>query len=278
MTERGEVDPDLVRPPGVEVTTQKRMAAPSLDDGVARARIAPAAHHRHSLAILRMPPDRALELARVVVHAAAHDGEVDPAESPVAELRRKGPVARVVARDDDEPRRPFVETMNDARPRDAAGGGPHAAASEQRVDERAGLVAGSRVHDHAGRFVDHRDVVVPVQDLERDVLGHRRRLVCLRHLDFNDVTWRDAVGGLSRPSVEPDQVALDQARGGSAAQVGSLLGDEAVQPQRRGDRGQLAGLRMKLLAMRSTTPTEIAESATLNTGQKWTFTKSVTVP
>src|SRR5579864_7548087 len=208
MTERGEVDPDLVGPAGVEVTTQKRMAAPSLDDGVTRARIAPAAHDRHAFAILRMPPDGALQLACVVVHAAAHDGEVDPAESPIAELRRESAMARVVARDDDEPRRPFVETMNDARPRDAAGGGPHTAASEQRVDERARLVAGSRVDDHAGWFVDHRDVAVLVQDLERDVFGHRRRLVSLRHLDFNDVTWRDAVGGLSRPSVEPDQVAL----------------------------------------------------------------------
>ena len=37
---------------------------------------------------------------------------------------------------------------------------------EQRVDERARRVAGAGMHDHAGRFVQHREVGVLVEDVE----------------------------------------------------------------------------------------------------------------
>ena len=46
---------------------------------------------------------------------------------------------------------------------------------QQRVDQRAAGVAGRRVHDHARRLVDHDQVGVLVEDVERDVLGLRRR-------------------------------------------------------------------------------------------------------
>ena len=62
MAERREVDPDLVRPAGVEVTAQKRMGSPPLDDRVARAGEAPALDDGHPLALLGMPANRALEL------------------------------------------------------------------------------------------------------------------------------------------------------------------------------------------------------------------------
>ena len=48
---------------------------------------------------------------------------------------------------------------------------------DQRVDQRAGLVAGGRMHDQPLRLVDDDDVVVLVDDIERDILafGLRRR-------------------------------------------------------------------------------------------------------
>jgi hypothetical protein len=73
-------------------------------------------------------------------------------------------------------------------------------------------------------------------------------------------------------------VTLDQARGGRPAQVLRLLGEKTVEPRRRGCRDQAGCFRSKLAAISSTTPMLIAESATLKTGQKWTFTKSVTNP
>src|SRR5207247_4019194 len=73
--------------------------------------------------------------------------------------------------------------------------------------------------------------------------------------------------------------ALDKARGGRAREVGHVLREEAIEPERCRWRDQAAaGLRRRYPARRATTPMLMAESATLNTGQKWTLMKSVTVP
>ena len=49
-------------------------------------------------------------------------------------------------------------------------------ARQQRMDQRAALVARSRMNDHAGRLVDHRQVVVFVDDFQRDVFRLNRSL------------------------------------------------------------------------------------------------------
>ena len=46
-----------------------------------------------------------------------------------------------------------------------------AAMGDQRIDQRAGLVAGGRVHHQPARLVDDDDVVVLVDDIERDILA-----------------------------------------------------------------------------------------------------------
>ena len=77
--------------------------------------------------------------------------------------------ARVVAGDHQQPARVAVEAMDDARPLDA--GDPAVVGSppgEQRVDQRAVAVAGRRVDDEPGRLVDDQQVVVLVDDLDRD--------------------------------------------------------------------------------------------------------------
>ena len=63
--------------------------------------------------------------------------------------------------------------MDDARPRLAADAAQIRDVMEQRVDERARRVAGAGMHDHAGRLVQHGDVGVLVQDLERQRLRPR---------------------------------------------------------------------------------------------------------
>jgi hypothetical protein len=61
------------------------------------------------------------------------------------------------------------------------------------VDERAGIMAGRRMHNHARRLVDHHQVVIFVDDLKRDRLGGSNRDVCLRDLVLDDVPFRDTV-------------------------------------------------------------------------------------
>ena len=62
----------------------------------------------------------------------------------------------------------LVEAVHDARPLDPADARKAVAAMvDQRVDQRAGPVAGAGMHDQTGRLVDDDDVVVLVEDVER---------------------------------------------------------------------------------------------------------------
>ena len=131
---------------------------------------------------------------------------------------------------------------------------------------------------HPGRLVDDYEVTVFIHDVERYRLGLGNGRVSLRNLELDLVAGRDAVRGTRRAAVEGDEMALDQTRRGGTAQVMPMLGEEAVEPWRRLGGDQLVGLRKTYAAMISTTPMDTAESATLNTGQKWKLIQSVTVP
>ena len=54
---------------------------------------------------------------------------------------------------------------------------------EQRVDQRAAGVAGGRMHHHAGRLVDDDQVVVLVEDRQRQRLGRGAGIDRLRDVD-----------------------------------------------------------------------------------------------
>src|SRR5438034_8043888 len=84
VAERGEVDADLVSPPGVEVTAHECISTFSLDDLVASAGEAAALDDGHPLALPRIPADRSFELARAGLDHPADDGEVCAAERTVA--------------------------------------------------------------------------------------------------------------------------------------------------------------------------------------------------
>ncbi len=58
--------------------------------------------------------------------------------------------------------------MDDAGPRGITDVGHLGEASEEPVDERVRLVARARVHDEPRWLVDHDDVVVGVDDRDRD--------------------------------------------------------------------------------------------------------------
>ena len=90
-------------------------------------------------------------------------------------LARQLLVRRVVLRDHHDARRALVEPVHDAGPHLAADAAEVLDVMEQRVDQRAGRIARGRVHHHAGRLVDDDDVGVLEEDLERQILGLRRR-------------------------------------------------------------------------------------------------------
>src|SRR6266566_951326 len=140
-------------------------------------------------------------------------------------------------------------------------------------------MARRRVHDHAGRLVDHDQVGVLIDEPQGERLGGRSRGMRFGDGELDDVAFRHVVRRLRRPAVELNHPVFDEPGRGRAAQRRGVLSQKPVEASgHRGRYEALWGLRRTYPSRRRTTPVLTAESATLNTGQKCTATKSVTVP
>ena len=68
---------------------------------------------------------------------------------------------------------------------------------DQRVDQRAGLVAGGGMHHQALGLVDDDDVVVLVDDIERDILARGLGGDGFRHVDCDRIACGDMISGVA---------------------------------------------------------------------------------
>ncbi len=92
----------------------------------------------------------------------------------------------------------LVEPVHDAGPLDAADAGEAVAAmGDQRIDQRAGGVAGGRVHHEARRLVDDDELVVLVDDVERDRFALRLRRLRRRQRHADGVAGIDGRGRIA---------------------------------------------------------------------------------
>jgi hypothetical protein len=103
----------------------------------------------------------------------------------------------------------------------------------QRIHQRVLLIARAGMHDHAGRLVDHEQIVVFEKDRERN---HLRRGVDLLHgwnLQLHDVASAHDLPRARLRRVQPNEAALDQRLESRTRKIGQLQREEAVQPQPR---------------------------------------------
>ena len=186
MADMGEMHPDLMGAAGLELAGQQRgdrlAVAPvegfldfPMGDGLAAAFA-----HRHFLPRMRMPVDRRIDGAALAVgHVPGERHVAAPHRAGAAvigELRGQRLVRPVVLRHHHQPGGVLVEPMHDARPPDAADPGKaRAAMGDQRIDQRAGFMAGGGMHDESLGLVDDDDVVILIDDIERDILSRRAR-------------------------------------------------------------------------------------------------------
>ena len=89
---------------------------------------------------------------------------------------------------------------------------------------------GGRMHHQAGRLVDDDDVVVLVDDVERDALALGLGRLRRRHLDRDDLAGVDAIAGIAdRAGADRDRAVQDQRLEPRARQFGAG-GEHAVEP------------------------------------------------
>ena len=74
----------------------------------------------------------------------------------------------------------------------------------------AGLNAGSRVHDHAGGFVDHCEILILENDIERDILRLEPSDGFYGQVDIDLVPGPEFIGSFGGLIVDQHIAVLDQ--------------------------------------------------------------------
>ncbi len=173
VPDRLEMDADLVGPPGDEVELEQGPGAEPLADPVARDRWPAVRDDRHPGPMLRIAADRRLDPPGVRGDTALDEGLVGLLHPAGLELGHQAGLGSIVLGDHQQAARVAVEAMDDPGPAHAGDPAVFGAAgpAEQGVDERPRRVSSRRMDDEPGRLVDDEQVVVLVDDAQRDRLA-----------------------------------------------------------------------------------------------------------
>ena len=181
------------------------------DDARDRFAAAPRARADIFLRFDRIAADRRVD-PPAGLHLAPDQRDVFLLDLALVKLARQLLVRGVVLGDDHQPGGAAVEPVHDAGPLFAADAAQIVDVVEQRVHQRAARVPGGRMHDHARRLVDDDEVVVLVEDRQRQRFGLRlgvdRRRECRRATAWPVLTGWFGFGGAP---VDLHVAVLDQA-------------------------------------------------------------------
>ena len=214
MADRGEMHAYLVRAAGDRMRLHQREPAvrpvKAFDDPILRKSSASSLHHRHLLALLRMPPDGSIDLALRLTQSPCRQSNVRLVDAALLHLAREAAVRRVRLRHDDEAGRVLVEPVHDAGALHPADARQVRHERQQRVHERAVRVSRRGVHREPRRFVHHDELVVLVDDADGDVLRREVERRRRRHDDHHHVAAAHDSRRLDGASVDGDAALARQ--------------------------------------------------------------------
>ena len=184
----------------------------------------------HARAMDGIAADGQLDVAGFFLELPLHESDVGFFYFPLAESFAKLGVGGVVLGDENHAGSFLVQAVNDAGTQRIAGLRKRLAAAEERVDESAGNCSGASVNGHAGGFVDGDDVVVFVEDIERDGFGFCADWRALGDFESDFFATakmvRTFAGGAA---IDLDDAGGDQFLDAGATEFGALGGDETVE-------------------------------------------------
>lgn len=180
--------------------------------------------------------DRALEAG----WRSPYEGDIGSFQraclSVIGKLRRKALVSQIGLGNDQKAARILVDPVNNAGAFDAANSGQTVAAMvDERIDKRSRPVASTRMNHETCGFVDDDEVIVFVNDGQRDVFALRLGVLRLRNCQGKPITLVDPVFRLNYFAPAYGDVAgLDQGLNSISAQ--------RVQPARQDGIKALSGV------------------------------------
>ena len=83
---------------------------------------------------------------------------------------------------------------------------------DQRIHQRAGLVARGRMHHEAAGLVDDDDVVILIDDVERDIFRSRFGRGGFRNVDCDRIAGGDMISGVANGGVLDGDLAREDQR------------------------------------------------------------------
>ena len=169
MTEMMKVHTDLMRPPGVQFAFDQAHLIRRTDDAIFRLRRAAAlGGDRHSLSMCRVASDFLFNDSRVFPQLSRHKCEINLLYRPCLKLCRQSTVRFISFCDYQTTACFFIQPMHDSRPFFAADSRKLREMMQQRIDQCVLAVAGARMNNETGWFVDHDQVLIFEKNIERN--------------------------------------------------------------------------------------------------------------
>ncbi len=210
-----QVRADLVRPPRERPQGEERVATDLRDLLVLGDRCSSAGHDGHPLAVAGVAADRCLDAAARRRGGPPHQGQVLLLDAALAELAHEAGLGSIGLGDHDQAAGLLVQPMHDARAADTRDRSERlpaiAGAAEQGVHQRAGPVAGARVHDEASGLVHDQHRVVLVCHPQRDRFRLEGLVRRRRQLHPDRLPAGEAVAGSASLAVHQRAAVADQA-------------------------------------------------------------------
>ena len=103
---------------------------------------------------------------------------------------------------------------------------------EEGVDQGVGRMARGGMHDQSGGLVEGQQVVVLVEDFQRDVFGASGGGLGLRPGEGDDFAGAGMMRGFGGAAIDADKALGEQALNGAAGSSGKLGAQKGVQPFR----------------------------------------------
>ena len=234
----GRVHADLMRAPGLEPEPHDGRIVQRLDELPVRHRgLARRDLRRELLAVHRMAAVHRAQRAARGGRRRRRDREILPRDAAglAAALRgkrgRERGVCAVGLGRDHHAARVLVEPVHDARSQHAADAREVLAVKQQRVDERAGRMAGRGMDDQPGGFIDHDQLAILVEHRERDRLGDQLERLRGRNGDLDRIAEPHARPGFHRnDAIDGDVTVFDQALDLRPRQLGDRTRDHGIEP------------------------------------------------
>jgi len=174
ITPLGQMNPDLVRPAGLDFNIQKRGRAIAFAHFPQRQRVfAVPAFCGHFFAVFRMASHGQNNLAACAFNVSPAKRDIFLIHVMLFKLRGEPAVRLVGLGGNDQAGRFLVQPVDDARPDHPADAGKVVAMKKQRIDEGLIRIPRRGMNDHARRFIDDNNGSVFINDIQRDILRNR---------------------------------------------------------------------------------------------------------